>query len=403
MKDFILSMSIFISTIFFSVSTILGQSTEDTSGYHIIAAAYAVVCVITLLLSTSKGKFQTSNTFSIFIIAVIILSGLVSGETDNSYYQQFIVFSIPAALVGIHYGRNDCLNLMVKWLDLYCIVIAVSLLVSFPQYYASRILGDVYYDQTLSYEAAFAALLDLFLIVDTDRTRHFRFTNNIIYKTLSIVLIPILVLCIVLSGGRGGFITLIVGVILFLFTHKYSKKKILKGAFGITLIVIFLFPIILNLLGPNVTDFASESFGRIFSYISGGKIDVSQTSGRDEILKKAFELIGREPLSGYGFFSYTPFLGTYPHNIFVEWLLQGGILLFTFAMFVTIWFYAKLIRLVKYKTEVIVFLPIFIFPLTELLFSGTWVSNPYLWFCLFYVINYNNIIQVSHVWSYKKL
>ena len=392
MKDLILSLSIFISTIFFSLATIMGQSTEDTSGYHLIAAVYAVICVFTLLISGTGRRSRTngSNVFSYFILGFILIAGFISGATDNSYYQQFIVFGIPAALVGMYYGKKGSVDPLVKWFDIYFLIIAISIFVSFPQYYASRLVGEQGYSQTLSYEASFVLLMDVYLLSDKNRSLHFGFTNSKLYRWISIIIIPLLVLAIVLSGGRGGFITLIVGLLVYLISYKGSKRKLLGYLFGIVLIVLVLTPIVLKVLGPTVTDFASESFGRIFSYMSDGKLDLSQTSGRDEILKKAFALIDNEPLLGYGLFNYVKALGTYPHNIFVEWLLQGGILFFIVAMAIALWFYLKLFRLSRSNANVVVLFPIFIYPLTELLFSGTWTTNPYLWFSLFFVLNYKS-------------
>ena len=392
MKDLILALSIFISTIFFSLSTIMGQSTEDTSGYHMIAAVYAVICVLTLLISGQVNKKRASgNTvFSILILTTILFSGFLSGATDNSYYLQFVVFGIPSALVGMYYGRQGSVAYFVKWLDIFFIIIAISIFISFPQFYASRLVGEMYYSQTLSYEASFVLLLDLYLLADKNRSQHFVFTNKKLYKGLCIIIMPLLFLVIVLSGGRGGFITLLVGLLVFPFCHKVPSKKIFGYLLGIVILSLILSPFILKLLGPSVSNFASESFGRIFSYISGGKIDLSQTSGRDEILKKAFVLIDNKPILGYGLFNYIKALGTYPHNIFVEWLLQGGLLLFSVGMIITIVFYKKLINLLRSNTDVVVLFPIFIYPLTELLFSGTWTTNPYLWFSLFFVLNYKS-------------
>ena len=330
MKDLILSLSIFLSTIFFSLATIMGQSNEDTTGYHMIAAVYAIICVFTLLFYGSGNKQRTSrtNAFSILILATIFVIGFLSGSTDNSYYLQFIVFGIPAALVGIYYGKQGCIAPLVKWLDFFFIIIAISIFVSFPKYYALRLAGEVYYSQILSYEGSFVLLLDLYLLADKNRSQHFSFTNWKLYKGLCIIILPLLLLVIILSGGRGGFITLLVGLFVFLFCHKVSKQKILGYLIGIVIITLILSPLVLKQLGPSLGNFATESFERISSYVSGGELDLSQTSGRDGILKKAFVLIGNKPLLGYGLFDYIKALGTYPHNIFVEWLLQGGLLLF---------------------------------------------------------------------------
>ena len=398
MKDLILSLSIFTSTIFFSISTILGQNPEDTSGYHLFAAGYAVVCVFVLWIESQRyrKRMKVSNILSLFVLFVIVTIGLFSDSTNNTYFQQYIVFSIPAALVGMYYGSKQDVSLLIKWLDVYFIIITISVFVSFPQYYSSRLFGEELYSQKLSYESAFVLLLNVFLLADTNRSRHFNFTNTKLYRAFAIIIIPLLLFIIILSGGRGGFLTLLFGFIVFLYANKRKRRHVFRYIIVVTAIIFVAYLVAMQTLDPTVYDFASESFGRIFSYISDGKIDMSQTSGRDEILTKAFSLIKSKPILGYGFFNYINSLGTYPHNIFVEWLLQGGILFFVFSVCLTLRFYIKILNMIKHDNSFVVILPIFIYPLTELLFSGTWVSNPFLWFSLFYVWNYqgNNCAKV---------
>ena len=223
MKDLILSLSIFISTLFFSITTILGRELKDTYGYHIVVMVYAVLCVALLLIERiwKQTKYSGSNIMSLLVLFLIVVIGLVSESAGNTYFQQYIVFGIPAALVGMYYGSKNDISSLVKWFDVFCIIITISIFVSFPRYYNSRLLGDQYYSQKISYETAFAILLDIFLIKDPNRSRHFAFTNNKLYHAISIIILPILVLILVLSGGRGGFLTFLIGIIV--------KKKVLSA------------------------------------------------------------------------------------------------------------------------------------------------------------------------------
>ena len=126
---------------------------------------------------------------------------------------------------------------------------------------------------------------------------------------------------------------------------------------------------------------------RVFSYISGSGIDISETSGRDEIWQFCIPFVYNRPLFGYGIFSYTTYLGPlYPHNFLLEVLIQGGIFYFILWLFVLIVFFIKLRAILIRDKNNILLLTTIVTSFSFLSFSGTYLQNGLFWFSLMVVL-----------------
>jgi O-antigen ligase len=314
-----------------------------------------------------------------------VLGSLSEEGFHNAYFRRFIVFSIPAALIGIEYGGRRSIAGMIKWLDVFYLIMLLSLVFSLPSFYASLASAEIYYSQTVSYNAAIVLLFSLFLLDKKNNSIRFHFTHSPVYRAFLVASIPLMLYLVIISGGRGGFITLLVGFLVFVYIQGSSQKKTLFLLAVIGILITLFFQ---NRISASSGELLSRSIGRIFSYISNGQIDLSETSGRDLILYNAVNLIIEKPIWGYGLFDYLSHLGTYPHNVFIEWLLQGGVILFLFTIVSVFFITKKFYYILKTDPACTLLLPLFIFPATQLLFSGTWLAHPQFWFCTLFVINY---------------
>ena len=109
---------------------------------------------------------------------------------------------------------------------------------------------------------------------------------------------------IFLSGGRGGFVTIAVGLLLFYVTYKGSRATSL---WFISVLVLLFVVVGGAFIGRGSSDFRyvmDTNTSRVFSYFSNGGIDMSQTSGRDVVFSKSFEMAMERPVMGYGVFGY---------------------------------------------------------------------------------------------------
>lgn len=392
MKDFIFTFSLFSSALFFSITAILGIGYDNTSSglYMYYCIISFVITFLTFLLVYSKQhKYKEHNV--LFIVAFIyILVGIVSGFFTDKSVLCFGAFCLPAICIGIYYANYGQIGDMVKWLDVVMWIMTAAMFFLLRNLSVSMLEGVSYYSQELSYHAALCFLLDLFLLSYGSNYKRFALFNNKIIRILNIVLLLAYPVAILYSGGRGGFVAIFVGVLIYAFTsgHKKVKSNIVVG---ILLIVLgFGFASLITKSGS--ADFMGNlqrNGERVFAYITKEGIDMSETSGRDKVYAKTLNLVGQNPL-GYGLFSYKTVLQKetkqpYPHNLFLEWMIQGGILLFLFYSYILFFILRKYHRTRKAGRASPLLIPFMVYSLVLLCFSGSYMEEPFFWFTLSYI------------------
>jgi hypothetical protein len=199
---------------------------------------------------------------------------------------------------------------------------------------------------------------------------------------------------IILSGGRGGFVVIFVGTLLSLFV-RFPLWRVFM--------YIFIFSIVLFLIGfvtlsffDQYQDRILESSERLFSYITSSGISMEQTSNRDQLYNVALTSIFKEPIFGYGIFRYLGQTdGWYPHNFFLEVLLQGGFIYLFFWIFVIVFFVIKLKFLFSTNRKHFLIISTMVYSFIQLLFSGTYILEPMFWFSLAYVFTSSSQILVN--------
>ena len=200
------------------------------------------------------------------------------------------------------------------------------------------------------------------------------------------VLLLVQVAGVLISGGRGGFILVVNASLLLLWLKMKDKKDSLL----LVLLIIIFFLISSLVLLPKImkNDLFINSSNRVFSYITSNGIDMTETSERDQVYHEAIELIKERPLTGFGFFGYYDYT-FFPHNFFLETLLNWGIFFLLFVLYMALLFLHKLSMIIKHEPSNLFALAIFIYPFTNLMFSGTYMSTPLFWFGISYVFVYS--------------
>jgi O-antigen ligase len=147
-------------------------------------------------------------------------------------------------------------------------------------------------------------------------------------KSLTFLLLtPVLLLGILAIGSRGGIVgallVMAVGVILLMVNRKvflahFGRKPLYIVFFCSVALMVMLFPLVQS---------AFES--RVVSLL----INRIHFAGRDELYVNAVELIFESPVMGYGLSGYYRYgFNLYPHNMFLEFSLDGGLLLFALGL-----------------------------------------------------------------------
>jgi O-antigen ligase len=397
MKRLIFISALITPLLFFSILSVLGleyRGKEESSSYIIFCFSLAVLSLILFLLDYLFERRFTLNLSGLFFIFLpVIITSFFLAERPSSLegkraFYFYLLFSLPSSYAGIYIARRYWLSSLAKWFEIAMIIfttaIISSLIIPFSKgTIFTSFAGDTY--QGASYTSAFTYSLNLYFILFGNRHKLFKFHYFKSYQIMTYLLLIVQVMGVLISGGRGGFVLIVISTILLMWfknkDHNNKNKALL-------LILIFSF-ITGSVLLPRLMhdDLFLNSTGRVFSYITNSGIDMTQTSDRDVVYKDAINLIKERPLTGYGFFGYYDYT-FFPHNLFLEILLNWGILFLLFACLIGFVFLRKLRTIIKYDPSNLFILAIFIYPFTMLMFSGTYMSTSLFWFVFSYVFVY---------------
>lgn len=385
---------IFWSPLFFSISSIVGISNYDSD-----APGYAEGILLTgflsvfLIIAMGRGLFQSNKLFTIifpcFMIIAYLFEMSISNIATTQFISYYVCFCIPASYIGVYVAKADGISKYTKWIDLVMLVITMGLVISIPQmafnYAVTNVdisFGGSSYQQ-MAYMSGLAFTINLSGLLFGKYYERFKFMNRIYSRIICYILLIFQLIGCFYSGGRGGFIYLFICSALLLL---YSKK--IKYIFYIITFIFALYLIALFFSGSILSDIVIERMERTFSFISAtGGID---TQNRGPVWNEANRLYSDSSFLGTGIFSYygifrSRFDQPYAHNIFWDFLLQGGILyLFLWVVIIS----KGILNLIKqlnlgYGNAPLII--IFLFPFITLCFSSTYLQSPLFWFVLSYL------------------
>lgn len=388
-------------TLFFSVFAILGltyQGSGESSIYTLYLVASAFLAYFFFFLELIKRTTFKPVLVHIFIFPLIFLFFHFLAPSHSFVKSQtnlFFVLVLPAALVGYIVARTNQLNLINKGFLVTGLIVFFGVLRVLPRLLSSSVIDlmDVFGGgqyQAFSYFCAFSFLTFLrYSLSQAD----LKFWKKVIYIFI------LLVLCagVVLSGGRGGLVVVFTGLVIFIIRKKgffkFTKYVILS------VLTIFLLLLVVSKSNFFFADRITESFDRLFSFISSDGINMEGTSNRDDFYGIAISKISDSVIFGYGIFGLVGSLGEYyPHNIFLEILLQGGII-YLIVFLIIMWsFFLKLFRLIRLKRDEDIILIPTIYSIVLLLFSSSYLQEPFFWFSIMYVFSYpfNNVNTIKN-------
>jgi len=403
-KNIILITAISGGYVFFALTSLFGikyMGKNESSVYLIFNVFFALMSLLIIIFNWTRHKIKFNRYQYIFLlfIPLFIILFFIKDYSGNKYvlkvFQLYLIWSVITSYIGIYYAKNkydynESLKywVLLMWLlSIGAIKILFSYLFSGFSWMGINTVGDVNY-QSLSYMVSFAYSLNLFFILFKNKIRMFSFCYTPTYKLMSLILLPLQVFSVFISGGRGGFVVIAFStIVLFYFAVKFSIVSI---RFLLSLLGIFIFLVIITIPILANYELFSRGIDRVFSYISFSGIDMKQTSFRDIVYNIAMSGIKEKPLLGHGIFKQMDYMGQwgYPHNLFLEILLGGGIIFFLFMMLISYFFYKRMIHLVKLNISHGLLLSIFCFTFIHLMFSGTYLTTPFFWFLGAYVFSY---------------
>lgn len=235
------------------------------------------------------------------------------------------------------------------------------------------------------------------------------YENKNSYKIISLIFMVITFIEISILGNRSSMLICIFMII------YYEIKNISNYNCTKTLIKLIISIILITFISENIIDILIsiknilESIG-VYSYSitkyirtlqEGGIAGViEQSSGRDVLYSQVIDIIKNANFApkGVNYFYYiTGGLYLYPHNLFLEILLDFGIIGFILFLIITIILIIKYIKQAKYDKEFkdIVCLML-IFSLTRLMVSTSYWREAYLWSAIGFIIFYNKTKETKY-------
>lgn len=205
-------------------------------------------------------------------------------------------------------------------------------------------------------------------------------TLFLIYYGKNKVLIFLLILSITIAGSRGPLVPIFIFIIYRICACSSFKKIILIFVCS-TIAVIFIFPLLVNVL--DILEINSRT---IFLFLDGS---IDSDSGRENIYKIVEDSIFQRPFLGYGLFADRVITGAYCHNIILEMFLNFGIFIPS-ALFMI---FAILIFLVlpqMDKEEKGMLFLYFFSSIMPLMVSGSYITDfrlPLLFGYMFFLLN----------------
>lgn len=322
---------------------------------------------ILLLLLYTIGLFISSFKYS---YALSYFSGV---------FKSFYVRGIPCFIAGVLMREKR----MIKKIELYIapiiIVVAITLVIVLIKNPTSSIMlyASLGIDrQTLSYVSAYSISFIIYYFYNFNELECNPIFKSIFFKVLIGCALLICIFSLFAGGGRGAIC--VVGVILIYYLISFNTKGIKGFIFGALIICVF----IIAFRFLSATAAFSQGFNRIVNFFSG----TQDQSAKERLVlySSAIQLFQNKPIFGYGIGGSLGELHIWSHNVFLDILIDFGIVgfsVFVITLFISFYRIFKLAKNSRYEDIVIIF---GICSFIGLLFSGSYLSDAGIWYLFGY-------------------
>lgn len=403
MIDLIFIITLSINAIFISLTVILGYTGDGISSlYAPIVMLFSLISIafITIYELFNKNKKAKGSKmlyfFPLLFVFFYIIDSITTPYSNQAASLSQFLSSVSYATSGIYIAtfsyRYSKIDSLLKSFNIIMIIITVAIALAIPE---TLFLNVVYFGtgtyQTLAYFSAFSFGINLYGILSKNKALKYKFQETTIYKSLSIVMLFIQITGVFISGGRGGAVLLFINTfVLFYILSRHNIKKVLM----FILLFVPAIYIVFSYANPQLVSMIENRSERTFSYIGDEGLDLSETSGRDIVYSAAIDKVADNLLYGYGIFKQydmmkKDFNAPYVHNIFIEILLQGGIILLMTFLYLLFKHFHKLKFYLKTYPERSLIIVVYLYAMVFLMFSGSYMSNTYFWFTLTFILLFN--------------
>ncbi len=298
-----------------------------------------------LLVFSMLPKIGFLSKYILFVLYVALIFLCIARKTKIGVTELLVpLFMVSAILLTfVFYPQNTkfITNSNNFWNTIFpCLRWFIVGLIIIPDKYMIDLLGKASC-LAIIVETAFLIfyMIPNGLVVSDDMSRAYQLLPNIMLavnyafnsKKATAVFFSVVGLLYLLSlGTRGPFFILIIFIVVkFVRTHILSSKRKLLSVLGVCVfgiilsipkIYISILTVIKNLIGKTGLS------TRILDYLIEGTT-ISETGGRDDLYKIAFELISERPLLGHGVYGEWPVVYWNIHNLYLELWIHFGVIL----------------------------------------------------------------------------
>ena len=305
----------------------------------------------------------------IFSATIFLINVLLFPQNINelkSILFDFFIMCLPCFLFSFSIDNYDhLLNTLKKHGRL---IFIVGIFMSYLIIFKNLNIGSNNYSMSLSYYLLIPSLIYLYYFL-----KDYTFLNFLlfVFSTIGILLI----------GARGPILCIVVYIIVFIFNNirGYNSKGLLMcylaSVFIFCIGIIFFNDIIY--LVSKVLDYFNI-YSRTINFLLNDTFNLSE---REKLYFGAFQLIREHPLIGIGIAGDRLYFQGYVHNLFLELILNYGIILgFSFSIML-IYIFAKSIISVDKETSNfnLIFICLGVIPL---MFSSSYLVNVWFWIYL---------------------
>ncbi|HOA19594.1 MAG TPA: O-antigen ligase family protein [Sedimentibacter sp.] len=305
----------------------------------------------------------------IFSATIFLINVLLFPQNINelkSILFDFFIMCLPCFLFSFSIDNYDhLLNTLKKHGRL---IFIVGIFMSYLIIFKNLNIGSNNYSMSLSYYLLIPSLIYLYYFL-----KDYTFLNFLlfVFSTIGILLI----------GARGPILCIVVYIIVFIFNNIRGYNSKGRLMFYLASIFIFCIGIIffndIIYLVSKVLDYFNI-YSRTINFLLNDTFNLSE---REKLYFGAFQLIREHPLIGIGIAGDRLYFQGYVHNLFLELILNYGIILgFSFSIML-IYIFAKSIISVDKETSNfnLIFICLGVIPL---MFSSSYLVNVWFWIYL---------------------
>lgn len=299
-----------------SLPVLFGESSGIVAGT--VVALWGILCALEL----SAG--QKPNSTAIIIAVILLIAHFLSyafhpSEIGKRYFTNYLIYGALFLLIPL---REIDFNKVLKIVFYYGIIL-LPFYARYDYGYGITDAGDFEGGilMTMSYRMLPFILAPILLFLNK--------TNKIWERGAGIVVAVLYSLIFLIVGARGAIISLFAFIsIFYIISGDKRKNKIVRLSIISITAIVFLtsFDLIIDNLFNLLDTFgiSSRSIERMY-YAEFGDGDIS--AGRYKIYGMAFNEFLQSPIWGNGIGSFDSYKGTFPHNIFLQLMVEGGLFL----------------------------------------------------------------------------